>query len=231
MPAHHIVITSTFDTARAEALAKHHEVTVLEPLITGESLVDRGIDDELARAEVLITELDLVDAATLDAAPNVKLVISCHATPVNVDLEACAERGVVVAATPGRNAAVTADFAFALLLATVRKLSSSERWMRTGAWSPDDVFEPYDMFRGIGLSGRTLGIVGGGAVGRRVLRRALGFDMNVQVYDPFLPADAFGDDATLVDLATLMSTSDIVTVHAPLTAETRGLIGADELAV
>lgn len=229
MPMRNILITAPFDNASARALSEHHTVTLLEPRITGEPLAARGVDDELSRAEVLIVELDEVDEATLNAAPELRLVITCHASPVNVDVPACEARNIAVATTPGRNAAVTADFAFALLLATVRKLSASERWMRTKAWSPDDVFEPYEMFRSIGLSGRTLGIVGGGAVGSKILRRALGFDMHVQVYDPFLPGDAFGDDARLVDLATLMSTSDIVTVHAPLTPETHNLIGAREL--
>ncbi|MBK0418406.1 hypothetical protein JD276_05080 [Leucobacter sp. CSA1] len=236
MTSHRILITAPFDDARLAELAEGHAVTGAEPLITGGSLADRGLTDRgiadaLSEVEVIVAELDRIDRATLDAAPRLRLVISCHANPVNVDLAACAERGVVVAATPGRNAAVTADFSFALLLATVRRLSESERWLRAGSWSPDDVFEPYETFRSIGLSGRTLGIVGGGAVGRRVMRRALGFDMEVQVYDPFLPEDAFGGDARIVDLPTLMSTSDIVSVHAPLTPETRGLIGAEELAM
>ena len=116
-------------------------------------------------------------------------------------------------------------------MATVRHVSASERWLREGNWSDDDVFEPYERFRSIGLGGRTLGVLGGGAVGRRVLRRALGFGMKVVVYDPFLPEDAFGDDARVVSLDEVMSTADIVTVHVPLMPETEGLIGARELAL
>lgn len=126
---------------------------------------------------------------------------------------------------------MTADFSFALLLATVRRVSESERWLRAGNWTKNDVFEPYERFRGIGLSGRTLGIIGGGHVGRRVMRRALGFGLHVQIADPFVEPGAFGADATVVDLQTLMATSDIVSVHAPLSDATRGLIGAAELAL
>jgi D-3-phosphoglycerate dehydrogenase len=158
-------------------------------------------------------------------------VVSCRAKPVNVDLDACSTRGIPVITTPGRNAEVTADLSFALLMATVRHVSASERWLREGNWTDADVFEPYERFRSIGLGGRTLGILGGGAVGRRVLRRALGFGMNVLVYDPFLPSDAFGDDAKVVSLDEVMSTADIVTVHVPLMPETEGLVGARELAL
>jgi len=231
MTPRNILITAAFDEQQRARLEEHHRVTQLEPTIAGESLAELGIAQQLAEAEVIVAELDTVDAATLAAAPRLGLVVSCRANPVNVDLATCTDRGIPVATTPGRNAVVTADFSFALLLATVRKVSESERWLRSGAWSPERTFEPYERFRSIGLAGRTIGIVGGGNVGRRMMRRALGFDMNVLVYDPFLPADAFGDDARVVDLPTLMADSDIVTIHAPLTPETRGLIGAAELAL
>lgn len=226
-----VLITAPFDSGTARALADAFDVIAIEPSLDGTSLAGRGLDRELAAADVLISELDLIDRATLEKAPQVRLVVSCRAKPVNVDLDACSERGIPVATTPGRNAEVTADLSFALLMDTVRHVSASERWLRAGNWSEEDVFEPYERFRSIGLGGRTLGILGGGAVGARVLKRARGFGMTVKVYDPFLPAGHFGDEATLVPLDELMSTSDIVTVHVPLMPETEGLIGARELAL
>lgn len=226
-----ILVTAPFDPAQAEKLSEQFEVTLIEPSLAGDSLASMGLEAELAEADAIVSELDVVDQATLALAPNLKVVVSCRAKPVNVDIDACTARGIPVATTPGRNAEVTADLSFALILATVRRVSESERWLREGNWTSDDVFEPYERFRSIGLGGRTLGILGGGAVGRRVLKRARGFGMTVKVYDPFLAADAFGEEATVVSLEEVMSTSDIVTVHVPLMPETEGLVGAAEFAL
>ena len=231
VPRPRVLITAPFDPEHVERLCAIADVTVREPRMDGASLADQGLGDDLANANVVIVELDAVDDATLDAAPQLKLVVSCRAKPVTVDLEACAKRGVAVATTPGRNADVTADFTMALLLATVRQLSRAEAWLRSGQWSAADVYEPYETFRGIGLSGRTLGVIGGGAIGSRVVQRARGFDMNALVYDPFLAADHFGDAARVVSLDEALSQSDIVTIHVPLIPQTIGMIGAKELAL
>ncbi|RSS76714.1 NAD(P)-dependent oxidoreductase [Streptomyces sp. WAC06614] len=226
-----VLVTAPFDADTAESLRDEFDVVLAEPARHGESLAAAGLDAQLATATAIVAELDLVDRATLDKAPALRFVVSCRAVPVNVDLAACAARGIRVATTPGRNAEVTADLTFALILSTVRHVGRSERWLRAGNWRPDAVFEPYEQFRGAGLGGRTLGILGGGAVGSRVLRRARGFGMTVKVYDPFLPAGHFGDDASVVSLDEVMSTSDVVTVHVPLMPQTRGLVGARELAL
>lgn len=226
-----VLITSSFDDAVAESLVDEFDITLVEPTMDGTSLAERGLDQALAETEVIIAELDVIDEATLAKAPALQAVVSCRAKPANVDLDACTARGIPVFTTPGRNADVTADLSFALLLATVRKVSESERWLREGNWSDDDVFEPYEKFRSIGLSGRTLGVLGGGAVGRRVIARARGFGMTVKVYDPYLAADAFGDEASVAPLDEVLSTSEIVTVHVPLMPSTEGLLGARELAL
>jgi D-3-phosphoglycerate dehydrogenase / 2-oxoglutarate reductase len=124
---------------------------------------------------------------------------------------------------------VTADFAFGLLLSTVRKVSQSEAWMRTLRWQGDDLYFPYREFRGMALNGKTLGIVGGGAIGRRMAERARGFGMNRLVYDPFLTQEQLGDLGKRAELDELMSNSDIVTIHAPLMESTIGLISEREI--
>ncbi|GAA1847334.1 NAD(P)-dependent oxidoreductase [Brevibacterium marinum] len=227
----HLVITAAFDRTRVEELRGHFTVHMVVPSIAGESLSDRGIDELLDIAEVIITELDRVDEATLAKTANLRAVVSCRANPVNVDVAACTSRSIPVLTTPARNAEVTADLAFTLLLMTVRQSSQAERWLRAGNWSADDVFAPYSLFRGIQLSGRTLGILGGGAVGRGVLKRARGFGMSVIVYDPFLPEDAFGDEARVAPLDEVLASSDIITLHVPLMDETVGLLGARELSL
>lgn len=226
-----VLVTAPFNADVAASLGDAFDVVLVEPSLAGASISTMGLEVELAAASVVVAELDVIDEATLALAPSLRVVISCRAKPVNVDIAACSRRGIPVVTTPGRNAEVTADLTFALLLATVRHTSASERWLRGGNWTEAAAFEPYERFRGIGLNGRTLGILGGGAVGSRVLRRALGFGMRVQVYDPFLAVDAFGSDAEVVSLEAVMSSSDIVTVHVPLVPETEGLIGEVELAL
>ncbi|WP_084143295.1 NAD(P)-dependent oxidoreductase [Amycolatopsis taiwanensis] len=225
-----VLITAAFDQGVADELAGEFDLTVTPPSATGRSLADAGLDHELAEAEAIVCELDRLDERSLDIAANLGFAVSCRAAPVNIDLDACTRRGIPVATTPGRNADVTADLTFSLLLSVLRNTSRAEAWLRSGAWRTDDVFEPYRAFRGLSLNGRTLGILGGGAVGKRVLQRARAFGMNVLVYDPYLPADAFGDEAKIVPLEELLAASDVVTVHVPLAESTVGLIGAKEIA-
>lgn len=225
-----VLVTAAFDRDVAAELAGEFELTILPPSATGRSLADAGLDDELAAADAVVCELDLLDERALALAANLRLAVSCRAAPVNVDLEACSARGIPVATTPGRNADVTADLTFTLLLSALRNTSRAEAWLRAGSWTTDDVFEPYRIFRGRSLNGRTLGILGGGAVGRRVLARARAFGMTVLVHDPHVAPGSLGVDATLVSLDELLANSDVVTVHVPLMESTIGLLGAAQLA-
>ena len=141
----------------------------------------------LEGTEVLICELERVDADVLDAAPSVRLVASCRGNPTNVDLDAAAARGIVVLATPGRNAISVADFTLGLLLDHGRRIGRSERQLREHGWMTEGDL-PYFHFRGPELDGRTLGLVGLGAIGRLVADRARGFGMAVVAFDPFVDA-------------------------------------------
>lgn len=226
-----VLVTAPFDLDVATQLEGLCTLVVGDPAEDAVSIADGPHRETLSSVHVIVSEIDRIDEATLNLAPHLELVVSCRAMPVNVDKDACEARGVAVATTPARNADVTADGAFGLLLDTVRQLSRSEAWFRQGHWSTEDVFWPYREFRGPVLKNRVLGIVGGGAIGRRMARRAAGFEMQVLIYDPFLTQDDVEGLGTLVDLPELMSHSDIVTVHAPLMDQTRGLIGAKELAL
>jgi phosphoglycerate dehydrogenase-like enzyme len=226
-----VLVTAPFDTETARTLEKDFDMVLCEPVDEAKSLSEHPQRDHLSDAQVLIAELDIVDAATLDLAPNLKVVISCRAAPVNIDLAECEARGVKVLTTPARNADVTADLAFGLLLSTVRQLSRSEIWFRKMEWTEEDTFYPYREFRGFALNGRVLGIVGGGAIGRRMANRASGFGMTCLIYDPFLTQEQIGEIGKLSSLEDLLRQSDVVTIHAPLMDSTKGLIGAKELAL
>ena len=110
-------------------------------------------------AELLVTEIERVYAAVLDALPSLRLVATARGGPVNVDLAACAGRGIPVLFTPARNADSVADFTLGLLLSLVRGISASERHLRSTGWDVGGEL-PYLHFRGPELAGRTLGLVG-----------------------------------------------------------------------
>jgi phosphoglycerate dehydrogenase-like enzyme len=224
-----VVVTAPFSPEVAGDLADQCDMVYRTPLEHGVSLSSGEHRDSLGEASVLITEIDLVDRASLDLAPHLKLVVTCRAMPVNVDLEACADKSIEVRTTPARNADVTADFAFGLMLSTIRKVSASEAWMRSRQWTPKDLYFPYREFRGMALKGKTLGIIGGGAIGRRMAERAKGFGMDCLIFDPFLTQEQLGELGQLSGLEELMASSDIVTVHAPLMESTIGLISQKQI--
>ncbi len=180
----------------------------------------RGVDGLLC----LLT--DRIDAEIMDAAgPGLK-VISNHAVGVdNVDVAAATARGIPVGNTPGILTDATADMAFALLLAAARRVVEGDRLVKAGGWK---TWGPGFML-GADLAGATLGIVGFGRIGRAVARRASGFGMRILFTDPSQASPEPGVTAAQVDLETLLQESDFVSLHTPLTDETRGLINADTL--
>jgi len=194
--------------------------------VTRASMDEAELIAALDGTEVLICELERVDEAVMSAAPDVRLVASCRGNPTNVDLDAAAAKGVVVLSTPGRNAISVADFSMGLLLDHARRIGRSERQLRERGWMTQGDL-PYFHFRGPELAGRTMGLVGLGAIGRLVADRARGFGMGVVAFDPFVAKAP--DGVTLVSLDELMVRSDVVSIHCPLTPQTQGLIGAREL--
>ena len=174
-------------------------------------------------ADAVVTMLhDTVDAAFFDAAGDgLRVVANVAVGYDNVDVDAARSRGVAVTNTPGVLTDATADLAIALLLAVTRRLGEAERLIRSGepwAWS-------IDFMLGRGLRGKTLGIVGYGEIGRAVAARARAFGLEV-VYTK----RSRGDQPGQVELGELLARSHVVSLHCPLTPETRHLIDADALA-
>jgi lactate dehydrogenase-like 2-hydroxyacid dehydrogenase len=167
---------------------------------------------------------DRIDSALLDAAgPSLRVVSLASMGFDAVDQESAAVRGVVVTHTPGVLAQTTADLAWALILMARRRLGSARDSLHAGAWT---VFRMGD-YLGLDVHGATLGLIGYGQIGRAVARRAGGFDMRVLHHDRHGSAD--DDMSHAVDLPTLLTESDIVSLHVPLTESTRHLIGPAEL--
>ncbi len=180
----------------------------------------------LRHAEGLLCLLtDRVDAELLEGAPVLRVVSSCSVGVDHIDLGAATRRGIPVGHTPGVLTETTADLAFALLLAAARRVAEADRFVRAGLWTPERRWEP-DMLLGRDLHGATLGLVGLGAIGQAVARRARGFDMRVLGWTR---SGRRVPGVESVSLDALLAGSDFVSLHVALAPETRHLIGAREL--
>lgn len=194
---------------------------------TGRALHRSELEAALDGVDVLVTEIEEVDAVLLDAT-RLRFVATCRGTPSNVDLDACTARGIPVVSTPGRNAASVADFLVGALLAHVRGIAAGARHLAETGWHVGGQL-PYLHFRGPELAGRTLGLVGYGAVAREVARRlGDGFGMRVLAHDPH--AEVTPPATAVAGLDALLGQADVLSLHVPGGAATAGLIGAAELA-
>jgi len=169
---------------------------------------------------------DRINAELLTACPRLRVISSCSVGLDHVDLVAATQRGIAVGHTPGVLTETTADLAFALLLAAARRIPEAERFLRAGSWTPERAWEP-DLLLGRDLHGATLGVIGLGAIGQAVVRRALGFGMPVLGWSRTRREIA---GVAWRELPALLAESDFVTLHVALTPETRGLLGAAQLA-
>lgn len=181
--------------------------------------------------DVLAVHIAPVSRSVIDAAPGLKLIACARGGPVNVNVAYAAERGIPVVYTPGRNADAVADLTIGLMIAAARFMCRAAWTLKDKpelAWSKD----VRRGFVGVELSGKTVGLVGLGAVGRRVVRRALGFDMKVLVSDPYVPSDAISAlGAEPCDVNQLLQKSDFVSLHMRLTPETENFMNAERLAM
>ena len=185
----------------------------------------------LERHDVLVVQGAPVSDAVLDAAPGLRLVCCARGGPVNVDLAAATERGIPVVTTPGKNAEAVADLTIAFMVMLARRLPEVIRHVEGGGEFGHDNYEGRRWF-GHDLAALTLGLVGYGQVGRRVATRARAFGMRVIAHDPFIAADAMAEGGVeAVDLETLLTSADVVSLHARAGASDGHLIGADEVAL
>jgi len=175
--------------------------------------------DDLASCEIVITRtINKVDAAMLDRAPQLRVIAQGTSGIDNIDLDAAHARGIEVVSLPGVNANAVAELVIGHIIALTRTVPRYVRELTHGKWQRSDCATRHE------LRHHRLGIVGLGHVGTRVARLARAFGMPVSAYDPYVA------EADAASLASLLTVSDIVTLHVPLTDETRNMIAADEIA-
>jgi glyoxylate reductase len=171
---------------------------------------------------ILSVSGDPLGAAVVERLPRLRVVSQSAAGTDNIGLAALTARGIPVGHTPGVVTDATADITWALILAVARYVTESDAYVRRGGWD----YRRWDIFWGVDLAGATLGIVGFGQIGRAVAQRAVGFGMKVVYHSRSPVADPIGDQLPLEEL---LRSADVVSLHVPLTDQTKGLIGRREL--
>lgn len=217
-----VVVTRSFGSTSNEP-GEILERNDCEVVRVDEQEPDNILLEDLSTADGLIVGGRRITGSLMSACPRLR-VISKHGVGVDhIDVDSATARGIVVTNTPGANANGVADLALALMLAVARPIISASDALKRGAWGT---------YQGVELWEKTLGLIGLGAIGSAVAKRAHGFDMNILVFDPFVSADTVREvGATAVSLEELLSASDFVSLHVPLTDATRSIVTTSTLAL
>lgn len=221
-----VYVTRVIPQPGVDLLRAHVDVEVNEsdePLSSDELRRRAGSHDALV---TLLT--DNIDSSVLQSGEgSLKIVANVAVGYDNIDVPAATACGIMVSNTPGVLTETTADFAWALLMSVARRVPEAQSFLRAGKFQGWGIM----MMLGEDIHGKTLGIAGFGRIGQAVAQRAAGFGMKILYYDPVVQADdaARRLNARSVDLDTLLRESDFVSVHTPLTSETRHMIGREQL--
>ena len=173
-------------------------------------------------ADALITEHDHVTAAVINSHPQLKFIGVCRGTPSNVDLDAARENGIPVFHTPARNAQAVAEMFIANVISLMRNTIPSWQWLTGKNWGAG-AHTSYLQFKGNELAGKTIGMVGFGAVGQRIAEMVKCFPCRVRFYDPFV--EDVNPEFERTTLEDIFENSDIVSIHLPVNVHTIGMIG------
>jgi len=218
-----IVVTEFLDPGPIELLKQKYSVHVDTDLWNKRSELEKLVGDAIA---LIVRNRTRVDAALLDEAPKLKVIGRLGVGLDNIDMEACKARNIVVCPAVGANAVAVAEHVIATTLILLRGdayLSTSR--VTAGEWPREE------LSRGHEAAGRRFGIIGYGSIGQQVGARARALGMHIVAYDRYLPPDSPAwENAERASLDEVLEICDVVTLHCPLTPETRGLIGARELA-
>lgn len=220
-----VLVTARMPVEVISLIEREHQVESYQedPPLDRQSLLRRVADKE----GLLCTITDRIDAELLDGAPALKVIANYGVGFEHIDLAGATRRGIPVTNTPGVLTDATADLAFALILATARRIAAGDRRVREGKftyWAPL-------LFLGQEVSGKTLGLIGLGRIGQAVAQRARGFGMRVLYHSRTRLAPAAEQELQVAyaPRETLLREADFVSLHVPLTPETRHLIGRREL--
>lgn len=245
------LVTANFDPDALDRLREMNLNIEYTPISDREGrLPETTFREQVRNAQILIVGYEDVPKSVIDEAEELEIIACTRGGPdANVDIEAATERDIPVLYAPGRNAVSVADFTWGEIFAVVRNIAHAHHLLHTGTYtgnpqsdvasggSREDVTwgmgqdSPYVHLKGSELEDKTIGIIGMGAVGREVAKRAQGFGVDLLGFDPYIDAETMAEyDTEKNELDVLLHQSDVVTVHVPVTDSTRGLLGSDEFA-
>jgi lactate dehydrogenase-like 2-hydroxyacid dehydrogenase len=214
-----VLVTKRVYKEAIDFLRQHADVDYVS---TDEGLLPSELILRARGKQAIICHLtDMFNVDVLSQLEGVRVISNVGVGVDNIDITAATERGILVANTPGVNTDTTADLAFALLLAAARRITEADAFARSGKWKRGTI----DMLAGLDVHNRTLGILGMGRIGQAVARRGAGFDMGV-LYHNAAPVDF---PAEFASKERVLAESDFISLHVPLTTETRHYIAATEL--
>lgn len=194
---------------------------------------EKGLMAKVQGACVIVAEYNSITERVIDATKGTLKGIVAYGVGYNhIDVRAATKRGIYVANCKGSNAEAVAELTFLQMLNLSRRVHLGDRLVRDARWRSDQSAKLPAALRGKELAGKTLGLVGMGEVGRRVARIAKGFEMKINVFDPYVSQEAIMQaGAEPVDLQTLMKRSDYISIHAPLSEVTKGLVDHKAIAL
>lgn len=219
-----ILITAPYHERGQEVLAKTLGEVIYRPW---KDLGRAFHEDELVallketKAEALITEHDHVTAKVIQENPQLQFIGVCRGTPSNVAVETAKDLGIPVFHTPARNAQAVAEMFLATVIDLMRNTYAGVAWLKGKNWT-DDAHTSYLQFKGNELAGKTIGMVGFGAVGQRIASMVENFPCYIKFYDPYL--EVFDAKYTKTSLEDVFESCDIVSIHLPVTPSTIGMI-------
>ncbi|PKN90233.1 MAG: phosphoglycerate dehydrogenase, partial [Chloroflexi bacterium HGW-Chloroflexi-7] len=183
---------------------------------TGKPLTSAEVAGLLPGIDGYIAGLDIIDASALKTADKLKVIARYGVGFDNVDLEAAKNKNIVVTNTPGANSVSVAELALGLILALARQIPEAVDAVHQGKWP---------RYSGVSLEGKTIGILGLGAIGKQLARRLAGFDCKILAFDPYADKQfALDNQITLADMDQVIAAADFVSLHLPLLPETRGIV-------
>ncbi len=228
-------VTASFDAAGLARIQKLMDVHVEDWRVTKHLFFDGNEFAKRIREEgcdVVLVEADLVHREVLDAV-ELKMIGATRGEPVNVDVGLATEKGIPVFHTPARNADAVADLTLCFMLTLARHVYDAVSFVKNGEnrfGGAGDFLKMYEAMTGVELYGRTVGLVGFGAIGQRVAKRVLAFGAKAIAFDPFAPAEVFEKlGVARGELDDVLRAADFLSIHVPDVPQTKNMIGAREI--
>lgn len=215
-----VLVTDKLSKKATEILKSYSSLEVVEKDTLPPEELKKEIKDYHG---IIIRSQTKLTREIIECADNLKVISRAGVGVDNIDIPAATEKGIVVMNAPSGNTISTAELAFALMITLARKIPFAYKSMQEGKWARKD-------FKGVELNGKTLGVIGMGRIGTEVVKRAKAFNMDILAFDPYLAeekAEQMG--IKIADLEEIYKNSDFITIHTPMTDQTRGMIGLKEL--